>query len=166
MKISRLRIKHFRGISSAELHFPDHAVLIGDNNTGKSTILEAINLAMGPDRLNRKPPIDEHDFYQGRYLLEPAPNAEADEGGTRRLTQMPTSMPTRLNRPPFGLKLLLHSSMKNKSPAFRNISNRGTRTSKPLSGSTRLTLSMKRPPNLRRDIELPWWPFRKTISAA
>lgn len=80
MKISRLRIKHFRGISSAELHFPDHAVLIGDNNTGKSTILEAINLAMGPDRLNRKPPIDEHDFYQGRYLLSPAPNAEAGEG--------------------------------------------------------------------------------------
>lgn len=78
MKISRLRIQHFRGISGAELHFPDHAVLIGDNNTGKSTILEAINLAMGPDRLNRKPPIDEHDFYQGRYLFEPAP--EAGEG--------------------------------------------------------------------------------------
>ncbi len=79
MKISRLSIKHFRGISDAELHFPDHAVLIGDNNTGKSTILEAINLAMGPDRLNRKPPIDEHDFFQGRYLPEPAPDAEGVE---------------------------------------------------------------------------------------
>ncbi|MEL7111195.1 MAG: AAA family ATPase [Pseudomonadota bacterium] len=80
MKISRLSIKHFRGISGAELNFPDHAVLIGDNNTGKSTILEAINLAMGPDRLNRKPPIDEHDFYEGRYLSEPAPDAEVGEG--------------------------------------------------------------------------------------
>lgn len=68
MKISRLKIENFRGISTAELFFPDHGVLIGDNNTGKSTILEAINLAMGPDRLNRRPPIDEHDFYKGAYM--------------------------------------------------------------------------------------------------
>lgn len=78
MKISQLSIKHFRGISGALLRFPDHAVLIGDNNTGKSTILEAINLAMGPDRLNRKPPIDEHDFYEGRYLAA-KPDATNDE---------------------------------------------------------------------------------------
>lgn len=83
MKISQLSIKHFRGISEALLRLPSHAVLIGDNNTGKSTILEAINLAMGPDRLNRKPPIDEHDFYEGCYLAaEPeAPNGDnADQG--------------------------------------------------------------------------------------
>lgn len=49
---------------------PHHAVLIGDNNTGKTTILESLDLALGPDRLNRTPPIDEHDFYQGRYLAK------------------------------------------------------------------------------------------------
>ena len=48
--------------------FPDHVVFIGDNNTGKSTILEAIDLVLGPDRLSRRPPIDEHDFYNGEYL--------------------------------------------------------------------------------------------------
>jgi putative ATP-dependent endonuclease of OLD family len=42
--------------------------LIGDNNTGKSTVLEAMDLVLGPDRLNRTPPIDEHDFYQGKYF--------------------------------------------------------------------------------------------------
>lgn len=68
MKISRLKIENFRGIKTAELLFPDHVVLIGDNNTGKSTILEAIDLVLGPDRLSRRPPIDEHDFYVGRYL--------------------------------------------------------------------------------------------------
>lgn len=68
MKISRLKIENFRGIKMAELLFPDHIVLIGDNNTGKSTILEAIDLVLGPDRLNRRPPIDEHDFYVGRYF--------------------------------------------------------------------------------------------------
>ena len=70
MKISKLKIRNFRGIKSADLRFPDHVVLIGDNNTGKSTVLEAIDLVLGPDRLSRRAPIDEHDFYLGRYLPE------------------------------------------------------------------------------------------------
>jgi putative ATP-dependent endonuclease of OLD family len=53
----------------------DHVVFIGDNNTGKSTVLEAIDLALGPDRLNLRPPVDEHDFYQGRYLASPESEA-------------------------------------------------------------------------------------------
>ena len=75
MKISRLKIRNFRGIKCADLLFPDHVVLIGDNNTGKSTVLEAIDLVLGPDRLSRRVPIEEHDFFQGRYL----PNAAAEE---------------------------------------------------------------------------------------
>jgi putative ATP-dependent endonuclease of the OLD family len=70
LKISQLLIENFRGIRKASLFFPDHAVLIGDNNVGKSTILEALDLAMGPDRLSRPSPIDEHDFHLGRYLPE------------------------------------------------------------------------------------------------
>ena len=68
MKLSRLEIRNFRGIGNATLLFPDHVVLIGDNNSGKSTVLEAIDLVLGPDRLSRRSPIDEHDFYVGRYL--------------------------------------------------------------------------------------------------
>ena len=47
MKISRLKIKGFRGIRKCKLFFADHAVLVGDNNSGKSTVLEAIDLALG-----------------------------------------------------------------------------------------------------------------------
>lgn len=79
MKISRLKIENFRGIKAAELLFPDHVVLIGDNNTGKSTILEAIDLVLGPDRLSRRPPIDEHDFYVGRYFSVSATGEPAEE---------------------------------------------------------------------------------------
>ncbi len=68
MQISKLRIENFRGIKSAEIFFQKHVVLIGDNNTGKTTVFEAIDLVLGPDRLNRFPPIDEHDFFQGQYL--------------------------------------------------------------------------------------------------
>ena len=75
MKICELRIEHFRGISEATLFFPDHVVLVGDNNVGKSTILEAIDLVLGPDRLRRTSPIDEHDFHLGDY----APSEEDEE---------------------------------------------------------------------------------------
>ena len=54
----------------ATVLLPRHAVLIGDNNTGKTTLLEALDLVLGPDRLNRQPPIDEHDFFRGNYLAE------------------------------------------------------------------------------------------------
>lgn len=68
MRISRLTINNFRGIRSACIYLPKHCCLIGDNNAGKTTILEAIDLALGPDRLNRPAPIDEHDFFLGNYV--------------------------------------------------------------------------------------------------
>lgn len=68
MRISRIRIKNFRGIASGELLLPENTILVGDNNTGKSTILEAIDLVLGPERISRHSPIDEHDFHAGRYL--------------------------------------------------------------------------------------------------
>ena len=72
MQICRVSIENFRGIQQSTLVLPKHAVLLGDNNTGKTTILEAIDLVLGPDRLNRTPPIDEHDFYHGIYLPQDA----------------------------------------------------------------------------------------------
>lgn len=68
MKIVKLQINNFRGIKESHLLLPGHTVLVGDNNTGKSTILEAIDLVLGPERLSRRPIIDEHDFYGGQYL--------------------------------------------------------------------------------------------------
>ena len=69
MEIARLKIENFRGIKKSELFFNSHTVLVGDNNVGKSTVLEAIDLTLGPDRLSKYPIIDEHDFYAGEYLL-------------------------------------------------------------------------------------------------
>jgi len=68
MKIVRLKVDNFRGIKSTELIFQGNTVLVGDNNSGKSTILEAIDLVLGPERLSKFPVIDEHDFYAGQYL--------------------------------------------------------------------------------------------------
>lgn len=70
MKVVRLKISNFRTVSKAELHFDGHTLLVGPNNIGKSTICEALDLALGPDRINRFPPVDEWDFYNGKYLTE------------------------------------------------------------------------------------------------
>lgn len=68
MRIARLKINNFRGIKQGELLIPSHAVMVGDNNIGKSSLLEAIDLVLGPERLARRPVIDEHDFYAGQYI--------------------------------------------------------------------------------------------------
>lgn len=68
MKVVKLSITNFRGIKSAELLFDGHTLFVGSNNVGKSTICEALDLVVGPDRLNRTPAIDEFDFYNAQYL--------------------------------------------------------------------------------------------------
>lgn len=71
LKVVRLTIANFRGIRSAELFFNGHTLMVGTNNVGKSTICEALDLVLGPDRLNRFPPVDEFDFYNATYLTPP-----------------------------------------------------------------------------------------------
>lgn len=61
MKIVRLDIAGFRGIRTGKLLFDDFTVLIGANNCGKTTIIEALALLFGRDRLVRS--LTEHDFF-------------------------------------------------------------------------------------------------------
>ncbi len=70
MNITRLIIEHFRGVERATLHFNGHTLLVGTNNVGKSTICEALDLVLGPDRLSKFPPVEEFDFYNAQYLQE------------------------------------------------------------------------------------------------
>ncbi len=44
--------------------------MIGANNIGKSTICEAIDLVLGPERNKKFPVVEEFDFYNGQYLDE------------------------------------------------------------------------------------------------
>lgn len=83
MQVVRLKIENFRGIRSGEFLFDGHTLLVATNNAGKSTICEALELVLGPDRLNRTPAIDEFDFYNAHYLTP------ADvEGAPPVLTQL------------------------------------------------------------------------------
>lgn len=68
MKIRLLEIENLRGVKTGRVAFTGNTLLVGGNNIGKSTVCEALDLVLGPERLFRRPPVDEHDFYAGRYL--------------------------------------------------------------------------------------------------
>jgi putative ATP-dependent endonuclease of the OLD family len=70
MRVRRLKITNFRGISDGSVDFAGHTLLVAGNNVGKSTVCEALDLVLGPERLFRRPVVDEHDFHCGRYLDE------------------------------------------------------------------------------------------------
>jgi energy-coupling factor transporter ATP-binding protein EcfA2 len=61
VKVALLSIENFRGIRSGKVQFRDHTVLVGPNNSGKTTIIEALALILGRDRLVRD--LTEHDFF-------------------------------------------------------------------------------------------------------
>lgn len=61
MKVATLKIENFRGVRDGFVRFGKHPVLVGDNNTGKTTLVEALALLLGRDRLVRE--LTEHDFY-------------------------------------------------------------------------------------------------------
>jgi energy-coupling factor transporter ATP-binding protein EcfA2 len=61
MRICRLKINGFRGANQADISLGQHTVLVGPNNSGKTTIIEALALLLGRDRL--VPRLTEHDFF-------------------------------------------------------------------------------------------------------
>lgn len=63
MQLASLSIRNFRGIREAELALNQHNVFIGANNSGKTTVIEALALLFGRDRMVRS--LTEHDFFGG-----------------------------------------------------------------------------------------------------
>jgi putative ATP-dependent endonuclease of the OLD family len=63
MQIADLRIENFRGIRTGHVRFGPHTVFVGPNNCGKTTVIEALALLFGRDRMVRS--LTEHDFFGG-----------------------------------------------------------------------------------------------------
>ena len=60
MQITKIEIKNFRNHKDTEINLTENSVLVGKNNTGKTSILEALRFAL--DRSGRKRPVED-DFY-------------------------------------------------------------------------------------------------------
>lgn len=64
MKLTELRIRNYRGIRSLDLTLDALTVIIGENNTGKSTVLEAIRLVLTRGLgVRRGSQFTEYDFH-------------------------------------------------------------------------------------------------------
>ena len=63
MHVCLLEIEGFRGIRSGRIVLGPHTVLLGANNVGKSSIIDALGLLLGREGLVRT--LNEYDFYGG-----------------------------------------------------------------------------------------------------
>jgi len=63
MRICQIEFQNFRGIRKGRVVLPKHAVLLGANNAGKTTVVEALALLFGRERMVS--PITDWDFFEG-----------------------------------------------------------------------------------------------------
>jgi putative ATP-dependent endonuclease of the OLD family len=91
MRILRIEISNFRGITHGDIRLGARTLFVGENNVGKSTLLDAIDLVLGPERGTRADAIDEHDFFLSAYTQStdnqpPADPSEEDTPPEIRIT--------------------------------------------------------------------------------
>lgn len=63
MRICQIEFKNFRGIREGRIILPEHSVLMGANNVGKTTVVEALALIFGRERMVS--PVTDWDFFNG-----------------------------------------------------------------------------------------------------
>jgi predicted ATP-dependent endonuclease of OLD family len=63
VKINNIHIQNFRSIKNEQITLNDFTLLIGNNATGKTSVLEAINYALSSSYISGK--IQQSDFYNG-----------------------------------------------------------------------------------------------------
>jgi putative ATP-dependent endonuclease of OLD family len=65
MRLSKLKIENFRGIASTEIELHrDITVLVGENNAGKTSVLEALRLCLDAVKSDKACNFTEFDFYR------------------------------------------------------------------------------------------------------
>ena len=72
MLLTHLDIKNFRGIEELSLPLDDLCVLIGENNAGKSTILDALRLCLTRPLTRRSAVFEEYDYHLENSSAEPS----------------------------------------------------------------------------------------------
>lgn len=72
MKLRRLQIENFRGIKNLDMELGDTTVLIGENNTGKTAVLDALRFALRDVRSRRGCAFDTYDFHLKDGTSEPS----------------------------------------------------------------------------------------------
>lgn len=72
MLLTKLRIENYRGINSLELDLNETTVLVGENNSGKTTVLHALRACLQALRSSgRSSPFDEFDLHFVSQAADP-----------------------------------------------------------------------------------------------
>lgn len=72
MLLKTLSIENFRGIEKLVLELDRTTVLVGKNNTGKTSVLEALHICMSRGLSRRASPFSEYDFHLASKDADPA----------------------------------------------------------------------------------------------
>ena len=65
MRLNKIKIENFRGIASLEVELDRNiTVLIGENNSGKTTVLEALRFGLETIKSEKTCNFSEHDFHR------------------------------------------------------------------------------------------------------
>ena len=72
MILTELKIRNFRGIEELTLQLDNLCVLIGENNSGKSTILDALRICLTRPLMRRAAVFEEYDYHLLNSASEPS----------------------------------------------------------------------------------------------
>ncbi len=63
MKLREITIKNFRCLVDVTVPVDDTTILVGENNSGKTALLDALKIALPRNQSGRGTPFDEYDYY-------------------------------------------------------------------------------------------------------
>jgi putative ATP-dependent endonuclease of OLD family len=66
MKLREIVVKNFRCLVDVKIPIDDLTVLVGENNTGKTALLEALKIALPRNQASRKDPFEEYDYHMSK----------------------------------------------------------------------------------------------------
>ena len=72
MRVTAVRIENFRGIKQLKLELDETTVLIGENNSGKTAVLDALRLCLRDLGARRRTVFDTLDFHLPDADAEPS----------------------------------------------------------------------------------------------
>ena len=69
MYLKSVMIKNFRSLKEIEVELDPQTVLIGENNTGKTSFMDAVRIALS--RVNGRYAFEDYDYYMDEKIMSP-----------------------------------------------------------------------------------------------
>ena len=76
MKLREIIVRNFRCLADVTIPITDSTILVGENNSGKTALLEALSIALPQRAVGRENPFDEYDYH----MVEPKASPQSSGG--------------------------------------------------------------------------------------